>query len=682
MAALDITHVGSGAWSAGGAAPAPTWPAVTIEAGDKVYALIHSRESTVQLPATHGTTWTRVYEAVIGSGTVGAGTGPTRFTVYERDATGGESGTYSFSSLGTTAALASIHVFRAPAGATGLTWSTAFSSYSHASSTNIGGSTGTLALAAKDVLLIGHGSPDDTTTSLPLSSVSASGMTFGSITTASATTVSGTGNDHAAAAYVVPITAGSATVAVTLAGTANAAETGGSIVLRIRLDGTAGGGGGGDFPNLVASYTDQETASNLTALTTPSFTPADGELIVVKASGSDNVLSWNNLPTGGSLTFESITDIPGSSQCPARIWAVKVGTSPGSMSVSLTPTGSGVPHSFVVERWSNAKLDATPAVNATESGTGAPSATLTTEANSSIVSWVCADWNANAPGTPAYRSSATQEFVADVSTSFYVAYYAYQQAASAGSQTIGMTAPTGQKWSMLGVEIQYEAPAGGTGEITPRTATVVGTTTASIAPDMSTAQLGDCALLTVAADVTISTPTGWTPCFTQINQVVDFAAFYRFLNGGADDSPTVSAPSATRLTAIVQPFGGVDTTTPLDATPVTSNGAAAASINISGLTTVTDGALAVSGAAIDASAATQAFTLSWTGGTEVMQTTGTGRRQEVAQKPMPTAGATGTATWTQGGGTSLHMVGFQLALRPAPATEPPVDTTDFFLAAA
>jgi hypothetical protein len=35
----------------------------------------------------------------------------------------------------------------------------------------------------------------------------------------------------------------------------------------------------------------------------------------------------------------------------------------------------------------------------------------------------------------------------------YVAYYASQSAASPGSQTFGLTSPTGQTWSMVGIEI-------------------------------------------------------------------------------------------------------------------------------------------------------------------------------------------------------------------------------------
>src|SRR5688500_14057605 len=109
--------------------------------------------------------------------------------------------------------------------------------------------------------------------------------------------------------------------------------------------------------------------------------------------------------------------------------------------------------------------------------------------------------------------------------------------------------------------------------ITPRTTAVFEATTSTLAVNTNTGQTGDYVVMSVATDGTaISTPTGWTPLFTELDQVVNNEVFGRFLTGGADDDPTVSSTGATRLTALVHPFGGVDSTTPMDATPVTTNG--------------------------------------------------------------------------------------------------------------
>jgi hypothetical protein len=126
---------------------------------------------------------------------------------------------------------------------------------------------------------------------------------------------------------------------------------------------------------------------------------------------------------------------------------------------------------MVVERWSSGQLAATPAVNSTVFGNGdPPSTTLTSGANGSVVSWALVDVAAQNPSTRAYLSSATEE------NNYYLSsdgtwYFAYQSAATAGSQTFGLSAPSsGLIWSMVGIEIQ--AASGGGATPVPRGALV------------------------------------------------------------------------------------------------------------------------------------------------------------------------------------------------------------------
>ena len=207
-------------------------------------------------------------------------------------------------------------------------------------------------------------------------------------------------------------------------------------------------------PTLVNSYLVVQSADNTTACTTTAFTPANGEVIVVKALTADGGQTIST-PTGGSLVYTSRANIGTASQtCEASIFTAVVGTSPGSMSVSVGFSGSAIWHSILVERWSGAQLDATPAIIQTTQAAGtAPSTTITTEAANSVVSWAIGDWSATSPTGHAYRSSATEEGVHNGSPSQYVGYYAYQAAASVGSQTVGMTAPT-QRPSIVGIEVQ------------------------------------------------------------------------------------------------------------------------------------------------------------------------------------------------------------------------------------
>lgn len=210
-------------------------------------------------------------------------------------------------------------------------------------------------------------------------------------------------------------------------------------------------------PTLTASYQVDSVGTDTNSLVSPSFTPADNEIIIVKVTSENFDTPTIGLASGGSLTYVSQVNFSQGNQSSVRIFSAVVGTSPGSMTVTVAFSGIGGWHAMVVERWGNAQLAGSPAVVSTVS-TGAPSATVVTVADDSVVSWVSADWNAVAPGTPAYRSSAVQDGLHDKSTGNYVGYFAYQNTTTAGSQTIGLTAPTGQNATMGGIEIQLGGP--------------------------------------------------------------------------------------------------------------------------------------------------------------------------------------------------------------------------------
>jgi hypothetical protein len=219
------------------------------------------------------------------------------------------------------------------------------------------------------------------------------------------------------------------------------------------------------MPTLVTSYFSESIKTgDTTSLTTPSFSPAIGEVIVIKATTWDTTIT-SGTPSGGSLTYtRQATAQPGGFNCYATIFTTVVASSPGSMSITLSPPSASSYHTMVVERWANAKLAATPATNAVISGslggTGVdtPTATITTTGSNSIITWVNADNQSNDPASRAYLSGAIQDGLGDGHLgSSSVHYYAYQTAATVGNQTIGMTLPTGQKWTMTGIEV-LDAP--------------------------------------------------------------------------------------------------------------------------------------------------------------------------------------------------------------------------------
>jgi hypothetical protein len=123
-------------------------------------------------------------------------------------------------------------------------------------------------------------------------------------------------------------------------------------------------------PSLITSYYVQISPQGTSALVTPSFTPSNGEVLVIKLVTWDSAAAMG-APTGGSQTYTSGSSTPRAASTngvastppssPAR---------PGSMTVSSTPSTS-LRGSMVVERWSGAQLAATP-VTASSASLGAP----------------------------------------------------------------------------------------------------------------------------------------------------------------------------------------------------------------------------------------------------------------------------------------------------------------------
>jgi len=222
------------------------------------------------------------------------------------------------------------------------------------------------------------------------------------------------------------------------------------------------------MPSLVTSYFVQSAVfGDTSTLSTPSFTPSTGELIVVKAATWDSGTP-SGTPSGGSIAFsQKATAAPGGFAGYCAIFTGTATGSPGSMSITLSAPGGSCYHSMVVERWTRATVAASPAISSPINGNGAPTATLTSTAPNSIITWGNVDENSRDPAGRAYLSGATEDGLADGhSSTSSVHYFAYQTAAAAGSQTIGMSVPNTQNWVMVGIEI-LDAPTASHGAFLP-----------------------------------------------------------------------------------------------------------------------------------------------------------------------------------------------------------------------
>jgi hypothetical protein len=228
-------------------------------------------------------------------------------------------------------------------------------------------------------------------------------------------------------------------------------------------------------PTLVASYFVKTSTQGTTPLVTPSFTPSNGELLVIKMETWSTGVSMGSLTGGGQTYTSRVINAPGGGKPWEGIYTAVISGSPGSMTVSATPSASAR-YSMCVERWSNAQLAGTPVV-ASANGSGLPQGSLTTGAANGIVSWVSGDVFSIDPATRAYLGSGTDDGVRDDHAGGNgVGYHAYMSAPSAGSVTFGLSAPTGQSWGIAGIEIQ---DTGGGTVNGPATIAGAGTVTAA-----------------------------------------------------------------------------------------------------------------------------------------------------------------------------------------------------------
>jgi hypothetical protein len=212
-------------------------------------------------------------------------------------------------------------------------------------------------------------------------------------------------------------------------------------------------------PSLITSYYVQLSPQGTSALVTPSFTPSNGEVLVIKLVTWDTAIAMG-APTGGSQTYTSrIINAPGGFNEWAGIYTAVISGSPGAMTVSSTPSASARA-SMVVERWSGAQLAATP-VTASSNGLSAPaSGTITPSSGTSIISWCAGDAQAVDPATKAYLNSATNEGVRDDHIgSNGVDYHAWAASTGSSSQSYGLSAPTGMTYVTAAIEVQASAGA-------------------------------------------------------------------------------------------------------------------------------------------------------------------------------------------------------------------------------
>lgn len=191
------------------------------------------------------------------------------------------------------------------------------------------------------------------------------------------------------------------------------------------------------------------------------ITVAAGDRIVVKGATEGNACTLGT-PTGGSLTYTLEKSFVGASNCAVYGWTATASGS-ATFDVSITSAGSVLKWGHTVEVWRNSDGIGNSSVT---NSTGAPSLALTTAADNSAISTISGDWNAADGTSRTWRTinSVTPtvgnggERVYFRNSSNYTVYGAqWPDVGAAGSKTTGLSAPSGQQYAIISIEVKGTA---------------------------------------------------------------------------------------------------------------------------------------------------------------------------------------------------------------------------------
>jgi PKD repeat protein len=364
------------------------------------------------------------------------------------------------------------------------------------------------------------------------------------------------------------------------------------------------------------------------SMASPSFAPGLGQAII-RDIVSDNL---NNVTTTKqSVTSSSGLVVLAGNAATERYWHADIALG----DVSAAPTSSFTP--------SVTSGEAPLAVSFTDTSTGSPTSWA----------WDFGDGTTSTERNPAHTFTAAGVYEVRLTAS---------NAAGTGttaSRTITVT-----------------AGPGGSGSISAASSTTAVSTTAATSVTVNRpagVATGDVLIAHInvnnAAALT-SAPAGWAPVVDplSINARATVFAYYKVVSDAAAEPASYTWPMSAAETwnAGMTAYRGVDTETPFDTAAATASNpvTAATSLTVPGVTTTTEGAMVVGGVGVNNAIATVTQPAGWTESWE----SSSAQVAELAHRAVPSAGATGDATWTFG--STVTSAGWVRALRPAPAAEP------------
>lgn len=213
-------------------------------------------------------------------------------------------------------------------------------------------------------------------------------------------------------------------------------------------------GGGGTAPTFIqeAEIAWNTAANAVPSLVTASFSVQTGDVLVAVGATSDQSVTLT--VSGGSLTWTQQQVVNVASNCWVAVWTA-IATSSTSFAVTFTRSASAdvfYGGNVLIFRGSSGV-----GASAKTNTTGAPSLNLTTTAANSAIVVATADWNAVDGASRTWRTGAGA--LSEVSyfrdASQYTLYAGYHADAGAvGSKTVGLSAPAGQRYAIVAVEVK------------------------------------------------------------------------------------------------------------------------------------------------------------------------------------------------------------------------------------
>lgn len=300
-----------------------------------------------------------------------------------------------------------------------------------------------------------------------------------------------------------------------------------------------------------------------------STTPKETEELTVQAG--DRLVAFGiseansvAVAISGGLTWTQQKKFNTANNVFLSLWTATAGEAK-SFKVKFTREGGTTQHyGGAVQVWR--KASGFGVIAGSTNTEGAPSLAMTTERSGSAIAMCVGDWNAKT-GAATYRAGAgaftEKNHIED--SGFYTIYGGfYAEAGAKGEYTVGMTAPSGQKYTIAAIEVMGEDAAAGA-EL------ALGASSGSAAPSLA---LTAATTVTLAAGSGVAAPTARLTAATSLTLGAT--------SGAAAPTAALTAPALLALTTAGAASTSLSISAPTQLLLGASSGSGSTSLQMAG----------------------------------------------------------------------------------------------------